>query len=88
MEYSLRRAEEAASEIGECQEPSMEGSEPYGAYAILKRWYWHASARAPNPSRTNMDKDSGKFQTIYQKEDPNPPGMPLSAHVDPAKVND
>ena len=35
-----------------------------------------------------MEKVRGYFQTLYQKEDPNPHGLPLATHVDPAKVND
>ena len=59
-----------------------------GAYAILKRWYRHASARAPNLSRTDMEKVGGDFQTLYQWEDPHTPGLPLSTHVDPVQEND
>ena len=30
----------------------------------------------------------GIFHTLYQREDPHTPGLPLATHVDPAKVND
>ena len=58
------------------------------AHAILKHWYRHASARAPNPSWTDMDKVRGDFQTLYQSEDTTPPGLILETHVGQAKVND
>ena len=60
---------------------------PCGAYAILKRWYLHVYAWVPNPSRTDMEKFRGNFQTLYQREDLYPLGLPLAKHVDPDKVN-
>ena len=39
-------------------------------------------------SRTDMEKVRGEFQTLYQREEPHPPGIPLSTHVEPDKVND
>ena len=41
-----------------------------------------------NPSRTDMDKVRGELNILYQREEPQPPGLPLETHVDPAKVND
>ena len=35
-----------------------------------------------------MEKFSGYFQNLYQREYPHPPGLPLTKHVRPAKVND
>ena len=35
-----------------------------------------------------MEKVWGDFQTLYQKEEPHPPGLPLTTKVDPYKVND
>ena len=35
-----------------------------------------------------MKKVRGDFQTLYQREDPHPPSLPLSTHIDPSKVND
>ena len=84
---SQRRADEAAIDIGACMEPSMGGTDPHGAYAILKRWYRHASARAPNPSETDMEKVRGDSQTVYQREEPHTPGPPLAIHINPSKVN-
>ena len=46
------------------------------------------STRAPNPSRTDMEKVRGDFQTLYQREETHTPGLPLLTHVDPAKLND
>ena len=83
-----RKAEEAATDIGACLEPSTGGADPRRAYTILKRWYRYASAWAPNPCRTDMEKVRGDFQTLYQREESHPPGLPLETHVDPAKVND
>ena len=34
-----------------------------------------------------MEKFRGDFQTLYQKYDPHPSGLPLDTHLDPAKVN-
>ena len=80
---SWRLAEEAATEIGACLEPAAGEMEPRGAYAVRKRWYWHASARAPKPSWTDMGKVGVDLQTLYQREDPHTPGLPLVTHVDP-----
>ena len=44
--------------------------DPHRAYAVLKHWYRHTSAHAPNPYRTDMEKVRGEFQTLYQREDP------------------
>ena len=85
---SRRRAKDAATDIRACLEPSPRGADPRRAYAILKRWYWNVSARAPNPSQTDMENVRGYFQTLYQREEPHPPGLPLAKHVDPDKLND
>ena len=53
---SWRLAEDSATEIGAYLEPSTVGAYPRRVYAILKRWYRHASAQAPNPYRTDMEK--------------------------------
>ena len=34
-----------------------------------------------------MEKVGGDFQKLYQGEEPNPHGLPLTTHVDPVKVN-
>ena len=87
MEDSRRQAEDTAIEIGACLEPSTGGADPCGPYDILKSWYRHASARVPNPSRTDMEMFRGGFQTLYQREVPHTPGLPLVAHISLAKVN-
>ena len=66
----------------------MGGADPRGAYAIMKWWYLHASARVTDLSQTDMEKVRGAFHTLYQREDTHPPVMPLATHVDPEKVND
>ena len=88
MEESRRRADEAAKEIGKCLDPATGGADPRGAYVILKRWYWHTSTRTPNPYWTDIEKVRGDLQTLYQREEPHPPGLNLDTHVDPAKVSD
>ena len=88
MVDSQRRAKENSKDIRECLETSAGETDSHGAYAILKHWYWHASVRAPNPSRTNMEKFRGDFQTLYQSEEPHPPGIPLATHMDPVQLND
>ena len=35
-----------------------------------------------------MEKVRGILHTLYQREDPNPPGLPVETHVDPVKVNE
>ena len=80
--------EEAVTEIGECLEPSAGETDPRGVYNVLKCWYQHASAWAPNPFWIDMEKVRGDFQTLYQWRDPHTPGIPLATHVDPVKVND
>ena len=59
MAESQRQAEVVATKIGACLGPSTGGADPRGAYAIPKHWYRHASARVPNPSRTDMEKVRG-----------------------------
>ena len=68
-------------------EPSTGEADPHRVYTIMKRWYRHASVRAPNPYRTDMEKVRGDFQTLYQRKDSHTPGMPLDTHVNPYKVN-
>ena len=87
MADSLRQAEEAATSVGVCLEPSTGENDPRGTYAIMKHWYWHASARAPNPFRTDMENVRKDFQTLYQREEPHPPGLSLATHMDMDQVN-
>ena len=86
MAYSWRQTEEASKDIRACLEPSKGWSDPCGAYAILQCWYWHASAQAPKSSWTYMENFSRNLQTLYQRKEPHPPGLPLATHVDLAKV--
>ena len=53
----------------------------------MKCWYQNASARAPNPSQTNMEKFRGDSQTLYHQEDPHCPDLPLATHMEPVQVN-
>ena len=64
---SWRRAEEAATAIGAFLEPAAGYTYQCGAYAVLKRCYRHMSMQATNPSRKDMDKVRGYFQTLYQR---------------------
>ena len=34
-----------------------------------------------------MEKARRDFQTLYYREDPQTPGLPLDTHVDPAEAN-
>ena len=34
-----------------------------------------------------MKKVGGDYQTLYQREEPHPLGLPLATHADPSKVN-
>ena len=82
-----RQAEEATVAIEACLEPSVGETYPLGAYTILKGWYRHASARVPNPSQTHMEKVRGDFHTLYQREEPHTPGIPMKTHVDLLQEN-
>ena len=82
-----RRAGEAAASIRTCLEPSAGETDLSGSYAILERWYRHTSTQEPKISQTDIEKVRGDFQTLYQQEDPQPPGLPLATHVEQVKVN-
>ena len=62
---SRRRAERVAEDIGACLEPMPGNLDLWGAYTVLKWWYRHASARAPNPSREDMEKVVGDYAALY-----------------------
>ena len=74
-------------EIWECLEPSIGGAYLCGAYTILKHCYQHASAQALNPSFMHIEKVRGDLQTLYHREEPHTPSLPLATHVYPEKVN-
>ena len=61
-------AEKAAEEIAACLEPDTGNLDLRGAYAVLKSWYRHASVRAPNPLRVDMDKVTGDYVAMYRRE--------------------
>jgi len=73
----------AKEEIGACLE-TTQGTFPYiqEDYTTPKRWYRHTSARQPNPLRADMEKDSGDYAELYQKEDLSPMGRPVPTHAD------
>ena len=54
---------------------------------MLKPWYHHASVRATNPLWAYMKTFVGGYATLYQWEDPTPPGRPVPTHVKPFMVN-
>ena len=66
----------------------LEKPDLWGAYTVLKWWYHHVSARAHNPSREDMKKFTGEYTTLYQREDPTPPGRPVTTYVKPFRVNE
>ena len=55
-------------------------------HAILKRWYCHASERQHKPSRADLEKLSGYYAVIYQREGSSSPGRPIPIHVDPFQI--
>ena len=65
---SQRQSEEAATAIGAYLDIEAGETDPREAYVVMKCWYRHVAARAPNTSRTNMEKVRGEFQTLYQWE--------------------
>ena len=79
---SRRQAEKAAEDIDACLEPATGNPELRGAHAFLKRWYRHASARAPNPSQADMDKVTENYAALYWREEPPSPvyQYPLTSH--------
>ena len=70
---SRRQAEKATEGVGACLEPATGNPELRGAHVVLKRWYRHASVRAPNPSQADMDKVTEGYAALYcQEEHPSP----------------
>ena len=59
------QAEKSADDIFACLELATGNPEIRGTYTVLKRWYLHASAREPNPSRLDMAKVTGYYATLY-----------------------
>ena len=80
------RAEKAAQEIGACL--STDTPDLQGAWNIIKRWYRHASARQPNPSREDLHKVANDYAALYTAETPSPPGPPIPTHVAPFPILD
>ena len=62
---SRRQAEKVAEEIGSCLELLMGNPDLIGAYAVPKRWYRHASVRAPNPSWADIANVTGDYSVMY-----------------------
>ena len=85
---SSKQVERAAEEIGTCLELTLGNPDLGGGYTVLKRWYRHASVRAPKSSRKDMSKVMGDYAALYWKEDPTPPGKSVPTHVTPFRVND
>ena len=79
-----RRAEVAATEIGQClgnEQPDLKG-----AFDILKRWYRHASSRPPKPSRQDLQKISKECEALCKRRVQ--VGAPIPSHVEPFPIND
>ena len=66
----------------------MSETDLFRAYSVLKHFYQHVYTRAPNPSQDNMEKVTGDFRNLYQREESQPPVITLENHVDPLQVND
>jgi hypothetical protein len=89
INYSLkqdrkRRTEKATEEIGTL----LEGDTPdlLGAFAILKRWYQHATAHQPKPSREDLLHVTNTFRTLYTAQPPTGPPIPIQ--VAPFPIED
>ena len=50
---------------GEDGKPQDQSPDPKEAYAIVKRWYFHASARKTKPPRADQAKVSGDYAALY-----------------------
>ena len=87
LEDSQRRYEEAATVIGACLDPAEGETDPRGSYAVMKHWYRHAATWAPNPSRTDMKKVRKNLRTLYKRDKPHTPGIPLATHIYPFQVD-
>ena len=87
IEDFQQRSEKVTEEIREFFELETGDTYLQGAYTVLKRWYHHVSARAPNSSRVNIPKVSKNYATIYHREDPHPPGRPLDTHIYTFQIN-
>jgi hypothetical protein len=81
-----KRVEDAAAAIAACMTP--DNPDIQGAYTVLKRWYRHAAARPPKPSRENLNRVSANFHALYTCELPSPPGAPLVPQVGPFPIKD
>ena len=68
-----RQAEKATEDIVACLEPAMGNPDLRETYAVLKRWYLHASTRAPNPSQADMANVTGDYDEMYRQEEPPSP---------------
>ena len=81
-----RRTEAAATQMANL----LAGEDPdlQGAYTVLKRWYKHATARQPKPSRENLESVAQQYRQLYTAEDPTPPGDPVPVHVHPFPICD
>ena len=78
---SQRQVEDSSKAIRACLFPAAREMDPRRAYSVMKRWYRNVSTRVPNPSRTDMEKVKGGFQTLYQRDDPHPPGLPMATRM-------
>ena len=79
-----RRAATAAEEIG----AHLNNRDYQQAWNVCKRWYRHASARPPTPSRQDLTAISNNWRQLYTAERPSPPGPILHAVIEPFDVND
>ena len=61
-----------AAKIGACLELTTGDTDLCRAYSVIKLWYLHVSASAPNPSQADMDKVTKDYYTLYHQENPDP----------------
>ena len=87
--YIRRREEVVAKEIETCLEtPKGTPSDIQGAYLILKQWYLHTSGIQPQPSHTDLEKVSGDYASLYQREDPSTLDRPIPTHTNLFNIDD
>ena len=84
---SRRRSDRAAEEIGACLKLTLGNPDLPGAYTMLKWRYFRVTVRYTNPLWADMANVAGDYTTLNQREDPKPPGRPVTTQVTPFRIN-
>ena len=86
---SRKQSDKAVKYIGALLEEVLgTPQDPEGPFTILKWWYRHASARAPNTSYMGTEKVTGYYSTLYLWVEPTPASSLVPTHITPFKIND